>query len=302
LAFTLIELLVVVAIIGLLMSILLPTLSLARARGRATKCLSNLRTLGQGLAIYQVDNRDVLVPGRLPKIDDCNAYAVIFGRAKYRPTFSALMSPAVGAPPFSDPKACRNEIDQDGERGDMQNFSYDVYVCPDTPEWTDERDACYGYNYQFLGNSRVFDTTRPDSYKNWPLQITRVRNPGRTVAAADCMGTAASFPRVQREPYEDDSRDAFRFGNEGFNLDPPQIDLAEGEAAGIDDSPPVRSAADARHTERANVVWADGHASAHTLEQLGYELDGDGVITFEGENMLWTGNGLDVPWTPNFRP
>ncbi len=47
-AFTLIELLVVVSIIALLIAISLPGLSNARQLGRATLCLTNLNTLGQG--------------------------------------------------------------------------------------------------------------------------------------------------------------------------------------------------------------------------------------------------------------
>ena len=55
-AFTLIELLVVVAIIALLLSILLPSLSGAREQGKRAKCLSNLRSIGT--SIYQYANDD----------------------------------------------------------------------------------------------------------------------------------------------------------------------------------------------------------------------------------------------------
>ena len=54
--FTLIEVLVVVAIIALLISILVPTLSQARAQARASVCLSNLKQIGTGLAMYVGQN------------------------------------------------------------------------------------------------------------------------------------------------------------------------------------------------------------------------------------------------------
>lgn len=54
-AFTLIELLVVVAIIALLVSILLPSLSIAREQGKVIKCNANLRSILQFTMMYRQD-------------------------------------------------------------------------------------------------------------------------------------------------------------------------------------------------------------------------------------------------------
>jgi prepilin-type N-terminal cleavage/methylation domain-containing protein len=63
--FTLIELLVVVAIIGLLIAILLPSLSRAREQSRTTVCMSNMRQVGLGFYYYGEDYGGHPPPNRM---------------------------------------------------------------------------------------------------------------------------------------------------------------------------------------------------------------------------------------------
>ncbi|MCC6675820.1 MAG: prepilin-type N-terminal cleavage/methylation domain-containing protein [Phycisphaerales bacterium] len=290
-AFTLIELLVVIAIIALLIAILLPALGQARASGKTTVCLSQMRQLAIAWTNYAGESKDVLVPCRAPNLpgaegNPANHYEVGNG-LKFRPTWIARMGTYIGIYPFAEPSTT------DGR----QDYSNKFFQCPVVPDWKDERNHCIGYNYQFLGNERITS----GKYHNYPVRLSRIQLASSTVVAGDSLGTAASVAEADRTPYDNDGRDEKSMGNESFSMDPPRL-TPTSDIAGADH----RNGPHARHARRANMFFADGHAAGHTLQDLGYGLgsdghyleqdDGTGKMTnkfFDG-----TGNNDDPPALP----
>jgi prepilin-type N-terminal cleavage/methylation domain-containing protein/prepilin-type processing-associated H-X9-DG protein len=280
-AFTLIELLVVIAIVALLIAILLPALGAARAAARSTLCLANQRQLVIGWSVYADDNKDVMVPARAPNLaggvgNPANHYEVGNG-LKFRPTWIARMGSAVGIYPFAEPSTT------DGR----QDYQSAVFVCPVVKDWTDERNAAYGYNYLFLGNSRVTN----NRYHQYPVRRSRLQTHDRTLVGADSLGTAASFAVAARLPYENDGTSEAAHGNEAFSIDPPRLTPLSDRA-----SAPHRNGAHARHGARVNSMFADGHAGALTLAALGYGVGADGVYLEAGpgvHNRVFSGTGRD---------
>ena len=59
-AFTLIDVLVSIAVIGLLIAIMLPSISMVRESARKVICSSSMRQVGLGMNLYAEDNKDML--------------------------------------------------------------------------------------------------------------------------------------------------------------------------------------------------------------------------------------------------
>ena len=302
-AFTLIELLVVIAIISLLMAVLLPSLSAARSQAKASVCLSNLKRLGTGMAVYANNHRDRMPPFRLKKAkptDGALTYTNKWGREKPRWQWF-VDSDAAG--PVIDPEPFLDEIKADGGFGDKsvgkggesgQEMTNKYFICPShSDEYElDVRNGSYGYNYQYLGNSRQDSDDK--RWDNFPVGLSRLRSPGQTVLIADSRGAGR------------------RHGKHSYSLDPPRLAVEQNATrfgpgasdleAGLTSELYQYSPVELRHGVRGNVVFLDGHAEAMKLEELGYQLNEDGIAkpildplgdTYTASNKLWNGEGYD---------
>jgi prepilin-type N-terminal cleavage/methylation domain-containing protein/prepilin-type processing-associated H-X9-DG protein len=287
--FTLVELLVVIGIIAILIGLLFPVFSKVRRNALTVQCASNLRQIATAWTQYTVQNKGWTPPGRPVAFSkpSKNVYFVGNGMA-WRPRWYVLLGTASGMYAFTEPSPDRKDEDR-------KLIDNPVFQCPAEPEWINNRNAPFGYNYQFLGNMRSnYNDGKPINY---PVNSSKF-HAAETVLAADAMGTAAGKPKASRTGYQiDGSKNVpTAVGNHAWALDPPRLTPQSDVCDHNDRSPENRSAPDPRHNNLANVVFSDGHVVAMSLTELGYVVNADGSIAAMAAgatNRLFSGSGQD---------
>ena len=152
-SFTLMELLIVVAMIGILVSLLLPSLSQARKKAQNGVCLSNLRQLAVASIVYDQSYQTLMTTGR----GNFARWGFIRGSDKMIQIYGTFAIHYLGAPDGSE------DTQNPGEYGTALRFySSDVFHCPLNPvEAANSGDAAKnrktnaykGSNYGFFSGS-----------------------------------------------------------------------------------------------------------------------------------------------------
>jgi prepilin-type processing-associated H-X9-DG protein/prepilin-type N-terminal cleavage/methylation domain-containing protein len=226
-AFTLIELLVVLSIIALLVSILLPALGKSRKVARAAVCMSSQRQTTLALLAYTNDADGRFVPNRYHEPDNTVADAVWwFGREA-----GGAGSSATSNRPLDKTRSPLADY-----------FGGDIIEgleCPEFPA-TDPRffakfsarSAHFGYN----------EGLAPQWHKHRaPRGVFEVKTPSEVLAFADAIHIDG-LNKI-------DGKDAF--------YEPHYIYHSYGELF----NPRLGGFAHARHDDKANVAFVDGHVT-----------------------------------------
>jgi prepilin-type N-terminal cleavage/methylation domain-containing protein/prepilin-type processing-associated H-X9-DG protein len=256
--FTLIELLVVIAIIALLAAILFPVFSRARENARRTSCASNLKQIGLGIMQYAQDYDEIMVPSYL----DGTCYTS-------------------GGYGYSTNTGTCNGVPVSGNYRWMDLIypyvkSEALFNCPSVGEDTslDKYKYASGNYGHFAANVAYLTTPGTDrlhppfsEYREnpagtfgryGPVKLAMMQAPATTVMVLDSRRAAPQPWRIFWDSTGGAPYGTATLKDVGVDTNDPGNRTLVGSSTAVSE----------RHLSTINVLWADGHVKAVSLDTV----------------------------------
>lgn len=227
-AFTLIELLVTIAIISILASLLLPSLTRAKGKAQGISCLSNARQLAIGLMIYVSDHEETYPPSA-----DYSASTDDPARIWNIKLLTYIQSTAVYQCPT------------------IRNFSF-------PSNW-----AARGYGSIGYTTATAYDPKSAEGFPDF-TKSSRLQNPSLIPLFGDTPAgpTELKYRGFTFDPYNGQPNPGQP------ELGTPLIAARDLVPELSDLPPAALKPLQARHHHRVTLMFADGHAASYTAESI----------------------------------
>ncbi len=303
-AFTLVELLVVIGIIALLIAILLPALSKARAQSQFVNCAANQRSILQAMLLHAAEHR-----GYMPVTGRVYGAATPAGLADSSQSHYTYFSDGGTPRPMPLPAALANSMGTTLRTDSWQNMMLDIndgkigktFLCPsdkegghpttlieDTSGWTHPAPALqpitsYAFNEAALGFADIGGGRPPVNHSRQRGNTTRFPHSATLFLLTDAKprgGDSAANP--YQLYYEGDVNatlaDVYNSPGDGFVVGSGQPGPA-GDGSGKTGVGSGQLFDKSRHPgQRMNIGFADGHVEGviiapGDLKQVSFTVD-----------------------------
>ena len=229
--FTLVELLVVIGIIALLISILMPALSAARAQANQVKCASNLKSIGQAAHMYAQDFK-----GKVPRNYEYSPQYEQYGHVFWGEAFAPYIKKTYRDPTGGNLSAARDDALA------KEFAKIELFQCPVNPYEDQPID--------FVANAWPLTSIAANTGSEPAIVMSKVKNATEMAYLIE----ASSNPTVLKPN---------RF-NEYDVLRTSVLPMVSPTVV----NPASRVLTDLRHRGSVNILYLDGHVAAKPFKAV----------------------------------